>query len=243
MMEKYYMADAIIIKGINYGEGHRIFTFYGKDEGKFSAVARGVKKPKSKLNGHLQLGNRCDLQLIHGKTLDTVSQAVAKETYPHLRENASLYLYTSYFMELLNDFVPEHVVDRELFNLFDTVLKRLADHEPAKLARFFELKLLTLSGYGPDFGHCAACGKEIKTGFLNPRFRGIICEKCGSGYEITPKTLFALNYLAATEADLINRLKTDEATDQMLGRVTKMLIENSLEKKVKSFAILQEGLT
>lgn len=242
-MEKYYTADAIIIKGISYGEGHRIFTFYGKEEGKFSAVARGVKKPKSKLNGHLQLGNRCDLQLIHGKSLDTVSQAVAKETYPHLRENASLYLYASYFMELLNDFVPEHVADAELFTLFDTVLERLADHDPAKLARFFELQLLTLSGYGPDFRHCAACGQTIKSGFLNPRFHGIICEKCGSGYEITPKTLFALVYLMSAEAHLVDRLKTDEVTDQMMGRVTKMLIENSLEKKVKSLAILMEGLT
>lgn len=242
-MEKYYTADAIIIKGINYGEGHRIFTFYGKEEGKFSAVARGVKKQKSKLNGHLQLGNRCDLQLVRGKTLDTVSQAVAKESYSHLRERSNLYLYGSYFMELLNDFVPERVPDEELFTLFDTVLKRLADKNPAKLARFFELRLLSLSGYQPDFGHCAACGEAIKAGFLNPRFRGIICEKCGSGYEVTPKTIFALHYLVTTNADLVDRLKTDEETDKTMARVTKMLIENSLEKKVKSLAILQEGLT
>ena len=144
-MAKYYTADAIIIKGINYGEGHRIFTFYGKEQGKFSAVARGVKKPKSKLNGHLQLGNRCDLQLIHGKSLDTVSQAVAKETYPHLRETASFYFYASYFLELLHDFTAAHVADPALFQLLDTVLKGLAEEEPAKLARFFELKVLALS--------------------------------------------------------------------------------------------------
>jgi DNA repair protein RecO (recombination protein O) len=237
-MEKYYTADAIIIKGINYGEGHRIFTFYGKDQGKFSAVARGVKKSKSKLNGHLQLGNRCDLQLIHGKSLDTVSQAVAKETYPHLRETASLYFYASYFMELLNDFAAERVPDAALFQLFDTVLKGLADEDPAKLTRFFELKLLALSGYQPNFHCCAACGQEIKAGFLNPRFSGIVCSKCGGGYEITPKTLFALNYLTSSEARLVSRLKTDAVTDQLMGKVTKMLIENSLEKKVKSLEIL-----
>lgn len=237
-MAKYYTADAIIIKGINYGEGHRIFTFYGKEQGKFSAVARGVKKPKGKLNGHLQLGNRCDLQLIHGKSLDTVSQAVAKETYPHLRETASLYFYASYFLELLHDFTAAHVADPALFQLLDAVLKGLAEEEPAKLARFFELKLLALSGYQPDFHCCAVCGGEIKSGFLNPRLHGIICEKCGNGYEIPPKTLFALNYLADTEAGLVRRLKTDAATDLLMGKVTKMLIENSLEKKVKSLAIL-----
>jgi DNA repair protein RecO (recombination protein O) len=242
-MEKYYTADAIIIKGVDYGEGNRIFTFYGKEEGKFSAVARGVKKQKSKLNGHLQLGNRCDLQLARGKNLDTVSQAVAKETYAHIREKAALYLYASYFMELLNDFVPERVPDEALFDLFDLVLKRLADKDPKKLARFFELRLLALSGYTPDLNHCAACGGEIKAGFLNPRFHGIICEKCGSGYEVSPKTMFALRYLSATEADLVDRLKTDAEVDQMMARVTKMLIENSVEKKIKSLAILQEGLT
>lgn len=237
-MDKYYTVDGIIIKAMAYGEGHRIFTFYSREEGKFSALARGVKKAKSKLSGHLQLGNRCDLQLVRGKSLDTVSQAVARETYPHLREQAGLYLYACYFMELLNDFVLERVPDEELFTLFDAVLKGLKDQDPAVLARFFELRLLTLAGYGPDFSHCAACGNELKSGFLNPRFHGIVCAQCGSGYEATPKVLFALSYLTNTEMGLAGRLKMDPDTAKTVARVTKTLIETSLEKKVKALEIL-----
>ena len=66
-MSKYQSSDAILLRAVGYGEGNRIFTCFGRENGKFSAVARGVLKPKSKLKGHLQLGNRCDLQLVNGR--------------------------------------------------------------------------------------------------------------------------------------------------------------------------------
>ena len=239
-MEKYYTADAIILRGKSYGEGNRIFTFYGKEQGKFSAVARGVLKQKSKLKGHLQLGNRCTLQLVRGKGMDTVSSALAMETFPALRTKAESYFYMSYFLELFNDFVPEELPDEELFDLLFGVLRRLQDTDPKLLARFFELKLLAISGYAPDFAACALCGKAINGGFLNRRFHGIICPHCGGGTEVSPKAHFALKYLSTADLSIIHRLKMDEATANLLGELTKQMIETGLEKKVKSLDILKQ---
>ncbi|MEG2406416.1 MAG: DNA repair protein RecO [Clostridiales bacterium] len=56
---KYYAADAIIIKAMNYGESTRIFTLFSREYGKLSAIAKGVKRPKSTMKGHFQLGMRC----------------------------------------------------------------------------------------------------------------------------------------------------------------------------------------
>lgn len=230
----------MILRGASYGEGNRIFTFYGREQGKFSAVARGVRKQKSKLKGHLQLGNRCTLQLVKGRGLDTVSSAMATETFPANREKAEGYFYMSYFLELFNDFVPEGLPDEELFDLLFTVLQRLSVYDPKLLARYYELRLLALSGFAPDFTHCALCGKELNGGYLNRRFHGLICSACGSGLEVTPKAHFALKYLCRTELPLLNRLKVDEPTSKMLAELTKQMIENSLEKKVKSLDILKQ---
>lgn len=239
-MDKYVTADAIILRGASYGEGNRIFTFYGRDQGKFSAVARGVRKQKSKLKGHLQLGNCCTLQLVKGRGLDTISSALATETFPANREKADRYFYMSYFLELLNDFVPEDLPDEELFQLLFGVLQRLSDTDPKLLARYYEWQLLSLSGFAPDIAHCAVCGAELKGGYRNCRFPGLICPKCGGGLEVTPKAHFALKYLSRTELPLLDRLKVDEATSRIIAEVTREMIESSLEKKVKSLDILSQ---
>ena len=239
-MDKYYTADAIILRGASYGEGNRIFTFYGREQGKFSAVARGVRKQKSKLKGHLQLGNRCTLQLVKGRGLDTVSSALATETFPANREKADRYFYMSYFLELFNDFVPEGVPDEELFDLLFSVLHQLSVSDPKLLARYYELRMLSLSGFAPDLTRCALCDSELNGGYLNRRFHGLICPRCGSGTEVTPKAHFALKYLSRTELPLLDRLKVDETTSRVLGELTKQMIENSLEKKVKSLEILKQ---
>lgn len=239
-MEKYSRADALILRGVGYGEGNRIFTFYGREQGKFSAVARGVLKQKSKLKGHLQLGNRCDLQLARGRGLDTVSSALATDTFPANREKADRYFYMSCFLELLNDFVPEGVADPELFDLLCDVLHRLSEENPKQLARFYELRLLTLSGYAPDLLHCGLCGAPLNGGFISPRRDGLLCGRCGGGKAVTPKAQFALKYLLSAEPELVGRLKTDEETLDLLGEVTKGLIESSLERRVKSLEVLNQ---
>lgn len=239
-MNKTYTTTAIILRGASYGEGNRIFTFYSRDRGKFSAVARGVRKQKSKLKGHLQLGNCCDLELIKGKGLDIVSSAAARETYPFNREKAESYFYMSYFLELCNDFVPEEQIDTAVYDLLRDTLKALATTEPKLLARYYELQMLKHSGFLPDLSLCTLCGTELKGGCWNPRYDGLICSHCGSGAAVTPKAHFALKYLLDVEVTLVPRLKLDNDTMALLSGLTRRMIEHSLEKKVRSFAILDQ---
>lgn len=237
---KYYPVEALIIKALDYGESHKIFTLFSKEQGKFAAIARGVKKPKSALKGHLQLGNRCDFLLYHGRSLDTISQAVAKDSYPHIRENPRSYLYASYFMELLNISLPEREAEAEIFSLACQVFQALAYISPPALARYFELRLLAALGYDSDFKHCAACGGKLKEGFLSPRFPGVICEKCGSGYPVSPQALYALNYYRGNALETLERLKISPETARQASNATKHLLTYNLEKKIKSRDILGE---
>lgn len=240
-MSKYQSSDAILLRAVGYGEGNRIFTCFGRENGKFSAVARGVLKPKSKLKGHLQLGNRCDLQLVNGRGLKTIASAVAKETYAANREKAECYFYMSYFLELFNDFLPEDAPDENLFFLLDAVLKSLGDTDPPLLARFFELKLLAAAGYAVDTEHCAVCAKKLNGGFYDTRRSVLTCENCGSGMVISPKAHFALRYLEQTDPNLVSRLKVDDETKSVLFTLNKNRIEHSLEKKVRSLEILRKA--
>lgn len=239
-MTKTYTTAAIILRGASYGEGNRIYTFYSRDRGKFSAVARGVRKQKSKLKGHLQLGNCCDLELIKGKGLDIVSSAAARETFPANREKAEGYFYMSYFLELCNDFTPEEQADAAIYDLLRGVLGALATTEPKLLARYYELQLLQHGGFLPDLSRCSLCGTALNGGCWNPRYDGLICSHCGSGTAVTPKAHFALKYLLNVEVTLVPRLKVDADTMALLSGLTRRMIEHSLEKKVRSLTILDQ---
>ena len=237
---KYYPADAFIIKTMDYGESHKIFTLFGREQGRFSALARGVKKPKSLLRGHLQLGNRCDFLIYRGKTLDTISQAQVKETYPEIWRDHTAYIYASYFFELLNLSLPEREENREVFALTHSVLGALGSGASQSLARYFELGLLAALGYDNDFNYCCGCGKKISSGFLSPRFPGVICSDCGSGYVVSPQSLYALGYYRRCSIDMIDRLKVSDEMARELARTTKHMLVYNLDKKIKSLDIIGE---
>jgi DNA repair protein RecO len=79
-MQKY-QTKGVVLKRVNYGEADRIVTFITNDHGKVTAIAKGVRKPKSKLAGGLELFSICNLSLIKGKgEMDTLVSA-RLETY------------------------------------------------------------------------------------------------------------------------------------------------------------------
>ncbi len=235
---KYYPVKAFVMKGMKYGESHMILTLFSLEEGKFSAIAKGVRKVKSPLRGHLQLGNCCDFLLYRGRNLDTVNQAVVKESYPHIRENPAAYLYASYFLELIDASLPERAPQPRIFALLHSAFTLLAREEKALLARYFELQLLRESGYQPDFKHCAMCGKDLQGGFLSTFQEGILCGACGGGLSLSPQTLYGLHFLLHAGEKTIFRLKVDAPQMREMEDATGRLLQFHLEKKLKSREML-----
>ena len=72
---RIYKTEAIVLRQNSLGEADRIVTLYTPSNGKVRAVARGVRRPKSKLSGHLELLNRVKISLARGRNLDIVSEA------------------------------------------------------------------------------------------------------------------------------------------------------------------------
>ncbi|MEG2658461.1 MAG: DNA repair protein RecO [Clostridiales bacterium] len=239
---KYYAADAIIIKAMNYGESTRIFTLFSREYGKLSAIAKGVKRPKSTMKGHLQLGNRCNLMLYQGKSMDTISQAVALETYPQIRSNPQAYLYVSYFMELLNIALPEKESNSAVFDLTHQVFSKIDNKNTESMARYFEINLMTLIGYEVDFKRCSNCGEPLKEGYLSSRFPGPICKDCGGGVFISPQAIYGLDYYNKTPIEQLNRLKLNEETEKIMAKVMQELVAYHLERRIKSLDIIRNSL-
>lgn len=240
-MMKYYTTAALIIKGISYGDSSRIFTLFSEAEGKLSAIAKGVKKPKSKLNAVLQLGNKVEVTLARGRNLDTITQAEIIDDYRHIRQNAQAYLHASYIWELLNAATPERQPHLELLRLTEETLRQLATSLPTPLTRYYEIQLLDRLGYRPDFQYCGHCRRRLKEGYLSPLRADITCPACGGGHYLSPRTLYILNYLQGHDLVQAIRLKIDEETLTAMEKALRQLLDYHLERKLRAAAILAEN--
>src|SRR5919202_417621 len=101
---RVYTTEAIVLKRQNLGEADRIVTLYTPDEGKLRAVAKGVRRPASRLAGHLELFSLTLVQLARGRELDVVAQAETRQAFRNVREDLARTSQAYYALELVDRF-------------------------------------------------------------------------------------------------------------------------------------------
>ena len=103
--QRSYSTEAITLKRTDLGEADRIVTLFTPGKGKYHAIAKGTRRPVSKLAGHLELLSRSQLQLALGRNLDIVTQAEGRENFLHLRSDLWHMTCGFYLAELVDRFV------------------------------------------------------------------------------------------------------------------------------------------
>jgi DNA repair protein RecO len=156
-----YRVSALVLRLRNLGEADRVLTLLTQEKGKLTAVAKGARRPRSKL-ASLQAFSLATLQLAAGKNLDTITQAIVRLPFLTLRTEVARFAYANYFAELAEAFSETRERSPQFFDLVVSAfsfLDRGAEIEP--LARAYELRLLDLSGYAPQLDHCVQCGRPV----------------------------------------------------------------------------------
>ncbi len=125
-LARVYQTEAIVLKRIKLGEADKILTLYSPTIGKFRAVAKGVRRPKSRLGGHVELLTRTSLLVAHGQNLDIVTQAQLVEPYLGLRDHLPAAGLAMYLAELVDQFTEERLANAPLYVLLAEALRRLA---------------------------------------------------------------------------------------------------------------------
>lgn len=179
--EKVYKTEAIVMSRIDHGETNRILTVYTPHHGKIGVIAKGVRRPLSKLGPHLEYFTRCDLMLARGRDLDVVSGAETVDAHLGLRTNLEAFGHASHLVEMLNRLTQERQENRAVYDLLKRSLSLLAgDTDPFAVTRHYELVLLSLLGYRPDLYTCIGCQSDLQAepNALSGRLGGMICPRC-----------------------------------------------------------------
>ncbi len=202
-----YKTEGIILRRRNIGEADSIFTVYSDKEGKFDGVARGVRKARSHMRGHLEPLTRSKLMLARGRSLDVFTQAETITPYRAIREDLQRGASALYCAELVDRFTADHVEHPGLYELLLELLDAFEADAPLHIVRCFELQLLSIVGYELQLDACALCGGRLveEETLLSAGAGGFVCFDCrpaagpGPGRVLSIRAVKVLRYARATD--------------------------------------------
>ena len=240
-----YQTEAIIIKKIKLGEAGRILTLYTPYLGKIQAVAKGVRRPRSKLAGHLELLTHSLVSLARGRNLDTVTGSQTINSFLPLKSDLKLTSYGLYATELVDQFTADHIENHPLFQLLLETMHRLCRGGDNELVlRYFELHLLNEVGYRPQLHQCVSCRQVLEptTNSFCPSAGGMLCPSCSQSqplvHPVSVNALKVLRLLQSSDYSTVVKLKIDPELSHQLEMVMRDYLRYLLEREVKSAAWL-----
>jgi DNA repair protein RecO (recombination protein O) len=240
-----YQTEAIIIKKTKLGEADSILTLYTPHLGKIQGFAKSLRKPRSKLAGHLELLTHSQVSLARGRNLDTITGSQTINSFLPLKSDLWLTSCALYATELVDQFTAEGEENHRLFRLLLEVMAGLCQDGDRELAlRFFELHLLDIVGYRPQLHECVSCHAPLEpvTNSFCPRAGGVLCLGCRHSqplsYPLSVNALKVLRFLQDNDYGTASRLKLTSELSQEVEAVLRDYLKYLLEREVRSVAWL-----
>jgi DNA repair protein RecO (recombination protein O) len=159
---RLYVTDAIVLSRFDFGEADRILTLLTPELGKIKAIAKGIRRPTSRIGGALEPLAELRIQLARGRTFDVVTQVTMQHTWLGLRDRLEVTATAWYCAELAersleerHAALPVYVLLRRAYELLD------ARMSPARVARWFEMRLCDELGVRPEVDRCVECDRLL----------------------------------------------------------------------------------
>ena len=177
-MPGLYKDEGVVLKTIKLGEADRIVTLFTRENGKVRAVAKGIRKTKSRFGGRLEPFTRVQLLIYRGRSLDTITQADILDSFDHVRRDYKSLTSASAMAEIVEKITPEREGAFNIYAVLFGGLKALAEDKGDSVLPAFLIKLLSVTGYNPELQACAGCGDQTFLGGFSPALGGAVCESC-----------------------------------------------------------------
>jgi DNA repair protein RecO (recombination protein O) len=185
-----YRDVGIVLRTQKLGEADRIITLFTKEHGRIKAVAKGVRRTKSRFGARLEPASYVDLQLYSGRNLDTITQAASIENYGDcLANDYQSWTVTNAILEAAERFTTaEHEPSLQQYLLVAGSLKVLAEgkYDPSLILDAYLLRSLAVAGYAPSLTICSKCDAPGPHKFFSLQGGGSVCLTCKPAACATP---------------------------------------------------------
>ena len=247
-----YRVEALVLRVRPLGEADRVLTLLTRTEGKLQAVARGSRRPRSRLMGATQPLCHGRYLLMSGREMESVQQAqLVDHGLRPLREDLRRMAAASVTAELVDLLVEAREPSEPLFRALRQAWEALAGAPEGALGRvvfWFVLHLMDLLGYAPVLDRCAACGRELAAAEavrFSAREGGSLCETCAPGRDPAAPVLgaegrAALRHLRQHDAEAALRLHLSPEGERQVRRALHHFVEFRLPAPSRAWQFWDE---
>jgi DNA repair protein RecO (recombination protein O) len=228
-----YNDEAVVLRTIKLGEADRIVTMATPEHGKVRAVAKGIRKPKSRLAGRLEPLTYVTVMCWRGRELDVVNQVEAIEHFKAIRGDLDRVPVAFTMLEVVDHIALERQPMAELFRMLIGALRTLEERPSPALLGAFLWKLLALEGVGPSLAQCASCGSEVALVAFDAGEGGFLCRSCRRGQAVGAETVSLIRQVLTGGLRAALELAPSRATAES-ERLAMLATEHHLDRRVRS---------
>jgi len=246
---RVYKTEAIVLRTMDLGEADRVLTVLTPRLGKLRVIAKGVRRPRSRIGGALQAFSDVQLVLAVGRTFDVVTSTSLEDPHLGLRNDLHSTAAAWYVVELTDRFCEGAADSHDAFRLLAQTLSALdAGSEVTRdvVTRWFELALLDAMGFRPELSRCLECGASIEPegNVYSPVGGGVVCGQCRhaahGATSISADALKVMRHLQRTPLVGVLRLTLVSALQREVERLLHATLSAVLERELRSRDFLDE---
>jgi DNA repair protein RecO (recombination protein O) len=243
-----YKTRAIVLAHLDLGEADRIITLLTPEDGKFRAIAKGVRRPRSRIGGSVEPFAELDLVLARGRDLDVITSVDVAHAWLRLRDRLESTATAWYLGELADRAVEERAGAHPVYGLLRRACQLLDDGmAPGRVARWFESGLADALGVRPELDRCVECDRwleEHDTFRWVPALGGVLCgEHAQPPAETVALSLPALKLLRAyrrLDVEAIAALRVPASLEVEVEVLMRRYTRFILEREARSLAFMDE---
>jgi len=243
-----YTTDAIVLSRFDYGEADRIMTLITPGLGKLKAIAKGIRRPTSRIGGSLEPFAELQVALARGRTFEVVTQVSVGHAWLNLRDSLESAATAWYLAELADRSLEERHAAEPLYLLLRHAYGLLdAGMAPGRVARWYEMHLADELGMRPEVDRCAECDRMLEAvGRFRwvPQLGGVICDRCpGPSHDRAGLSLEGLKLLKAyqrLDIEAIAALRLADSAEREVEAALRDFIRHALERDARSLGFLDE---
>ncbi|WP_347354484.1 DNA repair protein RecO [Intrasporangium sp.] len=239
-----YRDEAVVLRTHKLGEADRIITMLTRGRGQVRAVAKGVRRTKSRFGSRLEPGMVVDVQCYQGRNLDTVTQAETLAPYGgSIARDYTSYTAATAMLETTLQLTQEHEPQTQQYLLLVGALRALAGraHDPGLVLDAYLVRALAVAGWAPSFRDCARCGAPGPHRAFDVRSGGVVCPVCrppGSSAP-APETLELLAALLCGDWESADA--SDPRHRRQASGLVAAFLQWHLERGVRSLRLVERA--
>jgi DNA repair protein RecO (recombination protein O) len=248
MTSRLYRDRGIVLRTYKSGESDRIIVFLTENNGKVRAIAKGVRKTRSKFGGRLEPMSLLDLQLHRGRDLDIVNQVETVDSLQAVFGDLDSMTEAIAVLEAVDQLVPDREPVDQLFRMLVGVRRTLLTRPSPLVVPAFLWKLLSYEGVHPVLDQCSVCGESAIDAFslFDVGHGGVVCASCRVGAPISRAALGLMReVLGGRLGDALDRAHSPEGQtldDPVVNEVAALAtraFEHHVERRLKSVSIFE----